>query len=469
MPDAHSAHRVHPFLLAGSSLILYRSIMQDPCIQTVLDAVHTCLSPDTSSVEKMKRFTAAYGSLLSSAELSHEPVVGSIWQNHLLNQILDNENLFSLKAGFYPYPDLSPQLKLVADADMNHLQKMFSADPIALCLRTMVDEPGLEKIHSGDPAPGSVLPMATQDVSFQSRVRTDMKKALHAAPDWTAAAAELASFYRSAGTGIIGRYKAFRWNSRKEGCPLEGIARPDPVTLDDLIGYSQARKEVIRNTRNLLDGYSANNVLLYGDRGTGKSSTVTAILNAYAEKGLRLVEVPRSQLQEFPHIIAFLKQYPQHFILFVDDLSFEDSEWNYKDLKAVLEGGLEVRPQNVVVYATSNRRHLIREKFSDRGTPRHQASGDEVHEEDTTQEKLSLADRFGITVTFATPDQELYLEIVSGLARLKGLDIDPAVLRRRALQWELWQNVRSGRTARQFIDDLEAELSGPKKNGSPMP
>jgi hypothetical protein len=145
--------------------------------------------------------------------------------------------------------------------------------------------------------------------------------------------------------------------------------------------------------------------------------------------------------------------------VFVDDLSFEDSEWNYKDLKAVLEGGLEVRPQNVVIYATSNRRHLIRERFSDRGTPRDIAMGDEVFSQDTSQEKLSLADRFGITVTFTTPDQEQYLEIVMGLAHIRGLDIDPAVLRRRALQWEMWQNARSGRTAKQFIDYLAAELA----------
>jgi predicted AAA+ superfamily ATPase len=169
---------------------------------------------------------------------------------------------------------------------------------------------------------------------------------------------------------------------------------------------------------------------------------------------LRLVEVPKASLADFPAIVAQLRGRPQRFILFVDDLSFEDGETQYKDMKAMLEGGLEARPANVVVYATSNRRHLIRERFTDRTAP----NSDDVHARDTVQEKLSFADRFGITITFPTPDQAAYLAIVAELARQRGLRLDPAALRERGIEWAAWHNGRSGRTARQFVDFLEGEL-----------
>ena len=231
-----------------------------------------------------------------------------------------------------------------------------------------------------------------------------------------------------------------------------------------------------RNTMQFLAGFPANNVLLYGDRGTGKSSSVKALLNEGSPGGedggggggrsgadagsrvrwsaLRLIEVPKARLADFPIIVSLLRGRPQRFILFVDDLSFEEGETQYKELKAMLEGGLEARPSNVVVYATSNRRHLVREHFSDRASP----NSDEVHARDTQQEKLSFADRFGLTITFPTPDQAKYLQIVEGLARRQGLPISPAALRARAIEWAAWHNGRSGRTARQFVDHLTGEL-----------
>jgi uncharacterized protein len=446
------------FQSACERLYLFQGIISDPVLQAMLWVVRSALAHPEAKDQQVAGYYRAAGMLLSATESASEPIVGNAWQNHLLGLLLQDENPFSLKTGFQPLEDLSAALRQAAAADLQNLQIIFSLDLDQLPSLLLNQEPG------NSPLPAlpwnwhecqAALPMPTP---FQADLRQKMKEQMLQADKWDAQIASLATYYRKAGTGMMGQFKAFRWNPLTGSDPLVGIRQPDPVTLDELIGYDLAREEVLNNTRNLMRGFPANNVLLYGDRGTGKSSTVKAILNAHAESGLRLVEVPRSQLHDFPRIIALLRRYPQRFILFVDDLSFEDNEWNYKELKAVLEGGLEVRPPHVVVYATSNRRHLIREKFSDRGTPRPQANLDEVHESDTTQEKLSLADRFGITVTFTTPDQEKYLEIVSGLARLKGLDIDPAVLRRRALQWERWQNVRSGRTARQFIDYLAAEL-----------
>jgi predicted AAA+ superfamily ATPase len=222
-------------------------------------------------------------------------------------------------------------------------------------------------------------------------------------------------------------------------------------------------------------------VLLYGDRGTGKSSSVKALLhersqsaqsNNAADSGkadepeslwdaLRMVEVPKGRLADFPILAELLRDRPQRFIVFVDDLSFEEGETQYKEMKAMLEGGLEARPANVVVYATSNRRHLIREQFADRASP----DSKEVHAWDTVQEKLSFSDRFGLTITFTAPDQQRYLSIVEGLAARRGLQIEPAALRARAIEWAAWHNGRSGRTAKQLVDYLEGELGVRRRDG----
>jgi len=234
------------------------------------------------------------------------------------------------------------------------------------------------------------------------------------------------------------------------------VARADPKRLSDLVAYEREREPLIRNTERFLAGLPAHHSLLYGLPGTGKSSTVKAILNEYADRGLRLVELAKEDLQALPEVLETLRGRGPRFILFVDDLSFEENEVGYKSLKALLEGSVEEPPENVRVYATSNRRNLVRERFSERD------EADDVHARDTMQEKLSLAARFGLRVTFPSPDQQRYLEIVTGLARGRGIKISGEELEKRAILWDRWHAGRSGRTARQFVDELEAELaSGP--------
>ncbi|MDQ3430314.1 MAG: ATP-binding protein, partial [Actinomycetota bacterium] len=218
------------------------------------------------------------------------------------------------------------------------------------------------------------------------------------------------------------------------------------------------REPLVENTRRFLAGLPAHHALLYGPPGTGKSSTVKALLNEFAGAGLRLVEVAKEDLRDLPRMLDFLRGRAPRFVLFVDDLSFEEHEVEYKALKALLEGSVEEPPENVRLYATSNRRNLIRESFSDRedGVG---ADGDDVHARDTMQEKLSLSARFGLRLTFASPNQREYLEIVAGLARERGLEVPEEKLRERALLWDRWHAGRSGRTARQFVDELEAGLS----------
>ena len=203
--------------------------------------------------------------------------------------------------------------------------------------------------------------------------------------------------------------------------------------------------------------------MIIGTSGTGKSSTVKALLTEFHAQGLRLIEVSKEHLEDYVHIVTLLRDRRERFILFVDDLSFEEHETQYKALKAVLEGGLEARPENVVLYATSNRRRLVRERFSDR-TGRAQ-DDDDVHIEETMQEKLSLADRFGIHVPFLIPDQDRYLDIAQALAARLGVPLSAQEVRQRALQWSQWHNGRSCRTARQFVEALRGELALAERDG----
>jgi predicted AAA+ superfamily ATPase len=301
----------------------------------------------------------------------------------------------------------------------------------------------------------SLLDWGIQEYIYESKNNTDfekLKEQLINSKEWMESTEPLIGFHKKNGTGRATAYNAFVWerfDNDEEGY-LREIADPDPVKLSSLIGYESQKKEIISNTLNFLRGIPANNLLLYGARGTGKSSTVKAILNEYYKDGLRLIEVDKKQLGDFTRIIRLLKNKKQKFIIFVDDLVFDENEDSYSALKTILEGRIENRPSNILIYATTNRRHLVQEKFSDR---------DDVSAKDTMEEKLSLADRFGITISFFTPNQKEFLTIVDGIVNERGLDISEEELHREALKWEKWHNGRSPRSANQFVDWLEGELS----------
>ena len=245
------------------------------------------------------------------------------------------------------------------------------------------------------------------------------------------------------GYGMYAKYHMFT----VEGSALVPVKYPDPQRLSELPGYEGEREKVIANTEALLSGQFANNVLLYGDAGTGKSSTVKALANEYKGKGLRLVEVKKKQLYQISDLMEELAANPLKFILFIDDLSFTTNDDNFAALKAILEGSVGGRTQNVVVYATSNRRHLIKESHADR-------EGDDIHHSDTMQELMSLSARFGLTVTFSRPDRDRFQYIVATLAQRKGLDMPPQVLQQKAEAFALRSGGRSARVAKQFIDLL---------------
>lgn len=258
-------------------------------------------------------------------------------------------------------------------------------------------------------------------------------------------------FYREFGVGKFGLNKAFRIVEKDEGQTvlIDPIINVEHVYFKDIVGYELQKQKLIENTEAFVEGREANNVLLFGDAGTGKSSSVKAVLNEYYSRGLRIIEVYKHQFKALSDVLEQIKDRNYKFIIYMDDLSFEDYELEYKYLKAILEGGLGKRPDNVLIYATSNRRHLIWEKFSDK-----RELDDELHNNDTVQEKLSLASRFGVTIYFGSPDKRQFETIVKALADRCHLDMPEDELYREANKWELSHGGLSGRTASQFITHL---------------
>ena len=267
--------------------------------------------------------------------------------------------------------------------------------------------------------------------------------------------ATLTEFYREYGVGKFGLHKAFRIVHDERGVQIVPIQNIAHVYLDDLVGYEIPKRKLIENTEAFVEGRKANNCLLFGDAGTGKSSSIKGIANEYYEKGLRIIEVYKHQFQDLNDVITQVKNRNYKFIIYMDDLSFEDFEIEYKYLKAVIEGGLEKKPKNVLIYATSNRRHLVREKFSDKEERR-----DDLHSSDTVQEKLSLVSRFGVTIFFAAPDKKQFQNIVKVLAERYGVTMPEEELLLEANKWELAHGGLSGRTAQQFIDYLLGKKEG---------
>lgn len=260
----------------------------------------------------------------------------------------------------------------------------------------------------------------------------------------------LKKFYHLEGIGEFPFYQAFRLDSEKN--QMIPIRQPQTSRFEELIGYESQKEELKRNTENFLLGKPANNVLLFGESGTGKSTSIKAVLHEYAPQGLRMIELYKHQIRDLSALASSLRYSACHFIIYMDDLSFEEYEVEYKYLKAMIEGGLDTRPENVLIYATSNRRHLVREQWSDRNE-----SENDVHSSDTMQEKLSLATRFGITLYFPSPDPKEFRNIVKTLAEEHQISMPEEELLKEAHRWEMRHGGLSGRTARQFIMYLQGK------------
>lgn len=433
-------------LKAIQCLTLYRDIFKDPILLDFKELLGQVAEKRKSAVETCFDMLAKLLARPTSNNLSDI----DLFRNHLLDSITGSENAFSLAAEGEIYANLDSLLLEALKHDLRLLKVVYDFD-LLLLLRHIrklyhLDEyfPGFEHLKANVSSENSHM-------GYYGCEQAAIKHCLACGADWSEDTEKLHAFLHKTGSGIFGRFWAFRWNALGEGSGLCGVAKPDPIRIKDLVGYEDQKKEITRNTRQFVDGRRANNVLLYGDRGTGKSSTIKSLVHLFGRQGLRLLEISKHDLLSLHSVVAAINGRPQRFIIFIDDLSFEEDETEYKELKALLEGSVAKPPENVLVYATSNRRNLVREYFGDRVT-------DEVGVQDTYQEKLSLADRFGIKLVYPAPGKLEFLNIVEDMAAKSGIKIDRSELHELATRWVLWHNARSGRTARQFIDDLKGRL-----------
>lgn len=368
----------------------------------------------------------------------------NLWHNYLTFLLITNENPFSLTCEKVGANEGS--VNIFAKNDFQVFYNLFHFD-----FQPLEDALGIDcfRTISHYRAIGKKEMMYNKNVSEKVQALSERLEEGKNAEDFFRAVTD---FYKAYGVGMFGLNKAFRIRDKENG-PVEFMAinNMEQVVLSDLVGYEIQKKKLRENTEAFVEGKRANNVLLFGDSGTGKSTSIKAIVNEYYDRGLRMIEIYKHQFKDLSNVIAQIKNRNYRFIIYMDDLSFEEFEIEYKFLKAVIEGGVETKPENILIYATSNRRHLIKENWSDREDV-HNENG--MHQSDTMEEKLSLVHRFGVTINYSKPSQKEYFSIVVELAKKQGIQMSEQELCAEANKWELSHGGISGRTAQQFINYL---------------
>ncbi len=416
----------------SSELLLYKN----PENREVFDCMLRIASEEFEGLDVKKTAGRIVSHILEVSEKMG--FNGNLWQDYLAYNLANDENSYSLSCE--RRGRMEGSINKAALLDMAVYRELFNTD-----------------LSGTDAKYGTFLSMLTGfennnegEKYYNKRIRNRIIKLaeeLSGAVDDNTFLNTVCDFYKDAGVGCIGLFKAFRVGHDDNDRPvITPVISVEHKYLKDLIGYDIQKKKITDNTEAFLAGSKANNVLLFGDSGTGKSSCIKAILNEYYDNGLRMIEIYKHQFKDLSAIINQVKDRNYKFIIYMDDLSFEEFEIEYKFLKAVIEGGLEKRPDNVLIYATSNRRHLVREKYSDK-----EERDDDLHTRDTVAEKLSLSARFGVSVYFGSPDKKLFNEIVKGLAQKNNIKVDENTLLMEANKWELSHGGLSGRTAEQFI------------------
>lgn len=369
----------------------------------------------------------------------------NLWHNYLTFFMVTNENPFSITCEKVGANDGS--VNHFAKNDFRVFKNLFDYDFSAI-----EGELGIDCFSqlSDYRAIGKKELMYNKNVSEKIIA---LSAQLEQAADENAFFDCVTAFYKDFGVGMFGLNKAFRIRDKSEGMiEFLPINNMDKVMLDDLVGYELQKKKLVDNTRAFVEGRKANNVLLFGDSGTGKSTSIKAIVNAFYPQGLRMIEIYKHQFKDLSGVIAQIKNRNYKFVIYMDDLSFEEFEVEYKFLKAVIEGGVETKPDNILIYATSNRRHLIKETWNDRSDVE---VDNGMHRSDTMEERLSLVNRFGVTINYSKPTQKEYFNIVIELAHRQGIAMSDEELKAEANKWELSHGGISGRTAQQFVNYLD--------------
>ncbi len=426
-----------------SKLLIYGDIPQDSILMKLSDVCRQIKSGDYDRDELVSEVYHQIKKLL---------IVGTdygfddnLWHNYLTFLLMTDENPFSITCEKVGAKDGS--VNYFAKNDFKEFKKLFDYDFNALEDALKVD--CFSKISEYK---AIVKPELMYNKNVSEKVRFYSKK-LETAKDENEFFDIVTDFYKQYGVGMFGLNKAFRITSVDDGKDLifNPINNMDRVVLDDLIGYEIQKKKLVDNTEAFVEGRKANNVLLFGDSGTGKSTSIKAIVNEYYDRGLRMIEIYKHQFKDLANVISRIKNRNYRFIIYMDDLSFEEFEIEYKFLKAVIEGGVETKPDNVLIYATSNRRHLIKETWNDRNDMETDAG---IHRSDTIEEKLSLVNRFGVTINYSKPTQKEYFNIAIQLARKNGVKMSDEDICKEANKWELSHGGISGRTAHQFVNYL---------------
>ena len=366
---------------------------------------------------------------------------GNLWHNYLTFLLVNDENAYSTECEIVG--EIEGSINTITLHDFEIFRELFAYDFTILGKALGVNCLSVLMHYENVKGHGKV---------FNKRIRDricELSEKLGTCENAEEFKCTMTQFYKEFGVGKFGLHKAFRIEHTEAGADIVPITKIAHVQLDDLVGYEIAKKKLIENTEAFVKGKKANNCLLFGDAGTGKSTSIKAILNQYYDQGLRMIEVYKHQFQDLNDVIAQIKNRNYKFIIYMDDLSFEEFEIEYKYLKAVIEGGLEKKPDNILIYATSNRRHLVRETFRDKSD-----RDEELHTNDTVQEKLSLVARFGVTIYFGGPSKKEFQQIVKTLAEKNQINMPEEELLLEANKWELSHGGLSGRTAQQFIDYL---------------
>ena len=412
-----------------NELILYKDMEDGELLQDMTFLMEN-YNNEYYNEDDMKSLLYSTIGDLTELSVSHG-FEGNLWHTYLTYLMVSHENAYSTSCEIVG--PVEGSINIAALHDFKIFKELFDYD--FQNLGEVLGEDGLAMIrdYKGVNGHGQVFNERIRDRICELTVKLEQAAD---AGDFKDAVTE---FYGEFGVGKLGLHKAFRVLHKEDGAQIVPITNIAHVKLDDLVGYEIAKKKLIDNTKAFVEGKKANNCLLFGDAGTGKSSSIKAILNQYYDQGLRMIEVYKHQFQDLNELIAQIKNRNYKFIIYMDDLSFEEFEIEYKYLKAVIEGGLEKRPDNILIYATSNRRHLIKEDYSDKEGIRQ-----DMHTSDTVQEKLSLVYRFGVSIYFGAPDKKEFQKIVSTLAERYGVTLREEELLAEANKWELSHGGLSG-------------------------